>query len=90
MLTFLPWNESAFKHTDLLKPWLLSWMGSEVETLTLEGWFTRVHDQLDGAYDRHGFWQHKIVPGHFIWAPPPAAADVALEEMHKARIKQQE
>jgi hypothetical protein len=34
--------------------------------------------------------QHQIIPGHFVWAPPPAAADVALEELRKAWIKRQE
>jgi hypothetical protein len=90
MLTFLPWNESAFERTKLLEPWLLAWMPPKTEVLTPEGWFTRGHDQLGGAFDRHGFWQHQIVPGSFIWAPPPAAADVALEELRKARIKRQD
>jgi hypothetical protein len=29
----------------------------------------------------------KVKEGKFIWAPPPAAADVALEELRKALIK---
>jgi hypothetical protein len=32
----------------------------------------------------------KILPGTFVWAPPPAAAAVALEELRKARIKRQD
>jgi hypothetical protein len=36
------------------------------------------------------FWQHDIKPGQFVWIPPPAAADVALEELRKARIKRQD
>ncbi len=87
MLTFLPWNESAFERTELLEPWLLSWMPTKTEILTPEGWFTRGHDQLGGAFDRHGFWQHQIVPGSFIWAPPPAAADVVVEQLSITRHK---
>ena len=54
------------------------------------GWFTRGHDYLGGSYDHLGFWTHKIVPRRFVWAHPPMAADVALEELGKARIKRQD
>jgi hypothetical protein len=90
MLDFIPWDETALERTDLLKPWLLSWMGSNAEFLTPGGWFTRGHDHCGGKKDARGFWQHKIVPGRFVWIPPPAAADVALEELRKARIKRQD
>jgi hypothetical protein len=29
-------------------------------------------------FDEHGFWRVKVRVGKFIWAPPPAAADVEL------------
>eukprot|EP00978_Attheya_sp_CCMP212_P004701 scaffold10314_cov60-Attheya_sp.AAC.1 len=31
-----------------------------------------------------------IVHGTFIWCPPPAAADIALEQLRQARIKCQD
>ena len=40
--------------------------------------------------DQKGFWWPKICQGSFVWAPPPAAADVALEELRKARMKRQD
>jgi hypothetical protein len=70
MLDFIP-----------LKPWLLTWMGTKTEFLMPEGWFTRGQDLYGGCCNRDGFWQHKTVPGHFVWALPPVAADVALEEL---------
>ena len=37
-----------------------------------------------------GFWRPRILPGTFVWTPPPAAAAVAIEELRKARIKRQQ
>ena len=35
------------------------------------------------------YWRYNHRPGAFVWVPPPAAADVCLEELRKARIKRQ-
>ena len=61
-----------------------------MEFLNPEGWFERGHDHLGGALDSKGFWRHQIVPGTFVWTPPPAAAEAALKELWKARIKHQD
>jgi hypothetical protein len=90
MLDFIPLDVSALDRTELLRPWLESWMGDGLEFLSPSGWFTRGHDHKGGTYDARGFWRHTFVPGTFIWSPPPAAADAALEELRKARIKRQE
>jgi hypothetical protein len=90
MLDFIPWNLLAPQRLENLKPWLLSWIGDDAEFIDPAGWFTRGHDQLGGSYDHLGFWHHTIAPGKFIWTPPPAAADVALEELRKARLKRQD
>ena len=49
----------------------------------------RGHDLEGGAYNAKGFWIHRERKGKFIWAPPPGAADVALERLRIARIKRQ-
>jgi hypothetical protein len=74
MLDFIPWNQSALEHMTLLKPWLLSWMGLEVEILTPEGWFLRGHNQLDGSFDKNKFWQHNIVPGKLFLGSPAGSS----------------
>ena len=87
MLDFIPLGVSPLDQTDLLKPWLLSWMGKDLEFLSPLDWFTRGHDHKGSSFDCQGFWCHTFVKGSYVWSPPPAAADVALEELRKARIK---
>jgi hypothetical protein len=89
MLSFIPFHLSAMERSAKVEPWIRSWLGSDAELLQPEGWFERGHDVLGGKPDRKGFWRQEFKPGKFIWAPPPAAADVAIEELRKARIKRQ-
>jgi hypothetical protein len=91
MLSFVPISNSALDMYLPLKKWISYWEGgSSVEFLTPEDWFKRGHNLLGGEYDQKGFWRHHVVPGTFVWAPPPAAAEVALQQMRKARIKCQD
>ena len=38
-------------------------------------------------YNELKMWYPTIRSGTFVWSPPPAAADVCLEELRKARMK---
>jgi hypothetical protein len=58
--------------------------------LSPEQWFSRGHSHNGGHYDDHGFWRVEIKSGKFIWAPPPGAADIAVEELRKASIKRRD
>ena len=89
MMSYIPLHLSALERSPKLEPWIRSWLGSTSETLSPEGWFERGHDIDGGQCYPDGFWRPNLKPGIFIWAPPPAAADVALEELRKARIKRQ-
>jgi hypothetical protein len=87
MLSFIPFQLSAIERSTAVEDWIKSWLGEEAEVLSPEGWFERGHGLLGGKTDSKGFWRHEFKPGKFVWDPPPAAADVALEELRKARIK---
>jgi hypothetical protein len=89
MLSFIPSNEDPLDRAPKLKSWIQSWAGESAEFLSPEGWFERGHDHRGGSEDTNGYWRPRIVKGTFIWTLPPGAAEAALEELRKARLKRQ-
>ena len=92
MLSFVSLSQTAFERSPTLLPWLYSWLGNSAEVLAPIDWYTRGHDVAEWLPPTTTDFLARplIKPGTFIWAPPPAAADVAIEELRKARIKRQE
>jgi hypothetical protein len=90
MLSFISLHLLALQRSETLKDWIKSWLGNQAEFLEPEDWFERGHDMSGGCKDSKGYWRPKILPGTFVWTSPPAAANVALEELQKARIKRQD
>ena len=92
MFSFIPISETALSRSSSLLPWMKSWTRSDVlEVLEPEGWFERGHDLVQGGTTNfEGHWMPKYKAGKYLWVPPPAAADVAIEELRKARHKRQE
>ena len=89
MLKFIPLHLNALERNESLLEWIRSWFGMEKECLSPEYWFVRGHDLEGGSYNQQRFWIHGIRTGKYIWAPAPASADVALEQLRIARIKRQ-
>jgi hypothetical protein len=90
MLSLIPLHLSAFERMVELQPWVGSWLGSDTEFLEPHDWFERGHSHAGGYNDEKGFWRITIKKATFVWAPPPSAADVALEELRKALIKRRD
>ena len=44
---------------------------------------------MQGRYDKNGYWRFGEKSRTFVWSPLPAAEDVALEVLRKARVKRQ-
>ena len=89
MLSFIPFDEDALVRYPPVEDWVKSWSGKHTETLTYEGWFHRGHDLEGGYRDENRYWYNRERHSTFLWAPPPAAADVALEQLRVAQIKRQ-
>jgi len=90
MLTFCPWGKSALDRSGTLREWISNTFGSEYEFLEPNEWYTRGHDHDGGYYDEKNYWRIKTRAGKFVWFPPPAAAEVAIEELRKSRLKRRE
>lgn len=90
MLSFCLWHLGALKRNKHLKDWLIGLVGKDADFLQPEDWFVRGHDITGGSKHGGTFWMSNTKKGTFIWSPPPAADATCVEELRKARIKQQE
>lgn len=89
-LSFLPFNENAIERSPSLRTWIEDWANTnDLEFLSPKDWFVRGHDVVAFSKPSEGgdLARPIIKKGTFVWAPPPAAANVAVEEIRKARIK---
>ena len=91
MTAFIPIHLSAVDRSPGLVDWVKGWCGSNAMLLTPMGWFGEGHDISGWTIDdESGFDRPVLSEGRtYVWAPPPFAADVALAELRKARIKRQ-
>ena len=87
---FIPIHKNALERSDMLAGWLKSWgeaKGEKLEFLEPEDWFVRGHDIVGYSTNIDGLDEPIHKSGFFVWTPPPGAAEVALEEMRRARQK---
>ena len=91
MLDFIPIHMTAIERTPLLKPWLESFIGNDAEWLNPKDWFTQGHDLVLNKWETNSdnFSLPCVESGTFIWFPAPCSAEVAVEELRKARHKRQ-
>ena len=92
MLDFVPIHMTALERSCHLKPWIETFIDTNAEWLTPSDWFSRGHDIDDGKFEINsdGLSLPCIKSGTFVWAPAPCAAEVAVEELRKARHKRQQ
>jgi len=86
----LTWGKSTLQSDPRLRLLLDRCLPNGTIYLEPKDWYTRGHDLEGGGRDRKGFWRPRVSSGTYVWHPPPAAADVSLEELCKARMKRKE
>ena len=89
MLNFVPLHMSALERSEGLLQWVRGWSGqSSLSPLVPEEWFDWGHGLKGGEKNADGVWIPKESGEKwFLWAPPPAAADVVVDEMNVSRHK---
>jgi hypothetical protein len=93
ILSFIPLHLTAIERLPDLLDWLRSWTGlrGRLEFLSHQDWFEPGHDIRGWTHPRDGGLLASPILGKgvFCWSPP-AAAEVALEQLRMARIKHQD
>jgi hypothetical protein len=91
MSSFIPIHLTALDRSRKLEPWIRSWSGVDAIMLTAEGWFQDGHDISGWALGEGELFEQPVLKEGriYVWTPPPFAADVAMNELRKARIKRQ-
>jgi hypothetical protein len=89
MLDFVPLHLSALDRQPSLLPLIQDWTDCpNLHPLSPADWFVRGHGIDGGTYDNHGLWIPTATSESWmLWSPPPAAADVAIEELMSSRHK---
>ena len=96
MLAYIPLQYGCFDREGgvQLKNWVLEWSSDpECKTIVLEPhqWYTEGHDIIKFERPDNSYLSLPVYErGILIWTPPPPLAEVALEELRKARLKRTE
>ena len=92
--SFIPLHLSALARQPDLRAWILSFVipsnpREEIIFLDYEGWFERAHDIVGGEKNGDGVWMPRYTTSTYVWTPPPAATQIAVEQLRRARLKRE-
>lgn len=92
ILEFIPLNKSALERQPSVAQWVMSWVpDTKLYFLQPEDWYDVGHGYQGGHIDMYGMWNPATVEHTwFVWAPPPALADAALDEFEESRHKRKD
>ena len=90
MQSFIPIHLTVHERSPGFIEWVRDWSSKSATPLNPMGWYEEGHDITGWEKGFDGFERPLLInDATFIWTPPPFAADVALAELRKARIKRQ-
>ena len=89
ILQYIPLHKSVLDRQPSIKTWISSWLPEASPCwLTPEQWFYEGHGLGPGSCNELGYWYpSESAASWYIWSPPPAIADVAVEELDVSRHK---
>ena len=85
MLEYIDISKTALERQPGLVEYIQSWTDSHVHVLAPSDWFVKGQGIRGGGLNSDGVWilTHANNGMHYLWAPPPVIADVALEEAYQ-------
>ena len=90
MEMFIPIHLSAIERSPEIVKWIESWSSGPIVQLAPRDWFDVAHDVAGWESDWDNFSRPLLAEGRtYLSSPPPFAADIAIAELRKARIKRQ-
>jgi hypothetical protein len=88
ILQHVPVRYSAVVRQPSLLQWLSSWLPATPFILEPSQWSVEGHGVLAGSVDQFNVWHPPPLPFEwYLWTPPPALGDVAVEELEASRHK---
>jgi len=89
MLSFVPLDQGALERRPEIVDWIRNSIDSpSINTLTPSSWFTEGHGLCGGNRSIGGLWVPVESDDEWlVWSPPPAIADIAIEEIAISRHK---
>jgi hypothetical protein len=89
MLQFVPLHLSPLDRYAALLSWIQDWVPHPaLRALLPSEWYDKGHGIHGGQYDSRGLWiPTPIEDSWLLWCPPPAAADIAINELMFSRHK---
>jgi hypothetical protein len=89
MLQHVPLHLSAIERSPTLLSWLQTWcLNPTLQPLSPADWYEKGHGICGGVYNGEYMWEPALHSDTlFLWAPPPAAAGAALDELLLSRHK---